>query len=365
MEIPDIAWVAVALVIVVLFFVIPSLNPRLVEKFFADPTAAGSAAVDTRDADVAKFITKIYQDILDRYPSDTEMNEHRRAILRGKRTFDDVRQRLIDSVEFKKKMKMQSNTLVPELPKMISDSKILRRLAQIYLEERKKTIPGKMVLPIKDIFTRLDYNEKALRYMLRSEKWSDFEDDIMLADNFSEAALDDLIAKYFGSPEKIIEDAEKAEPDSSDPNEKVDRMIADEDSDMSGLLDDLNENAYKIFDKDKAALCTCGANAGTGDCVVHKEVAIKPHYGDMVLRPEFAWSVPQQRPPVCTTLGKPALVQPIYLDSSLSMNGTLLGEAQDTGVGSIMPKFRYKEYAELDMKEKCTSSKPTTSTEST
>ena len=71
---------------------------------------------------------------------------------------------------------------------------------------------------------------------------------------------------------------------------------------------------------------------------------IPTHYGHMVLIPEFAWSVPNERPQVCTTLGQKQLVQPVFTNSSLLL-GTPVGEAaQDTQVGSIMPKFEYKEY---------------------
>jgi hypothetical protein len=360
MEIPDIAWIAIAIFIAIIGFAGDFSGSGMGREGFHDP----AAPVDTRDADIVKYVTKIYMEILERYPSSAETNDHRRAIMAGKRTFDDVRQMLTDSIEFQKKMKMQSNALTPELPKMISDSKLLRRLAQIYMEERGKTIPGRMVLPIKDIFVRLRYNEKALRFMLRHKAWTDFEEDIMLDESFSEKDLDDLLDKAFGGADKIIEDSEKeGEPDGANVNDKIDRMIADEDSDMSALLDDINKKGFEVFDKDTAALCSCGS--GTGDCLLHKNVPVRPHYGNMVLRPEFAWSVPQQRPPVCTTLGKPALVQPVYLQSSLALHSTDLGEASDTGVGSIMPKFGYKEYVNVPIKGKCASSKPTSSTAST
>jgi hypothetical protein len=63
----------------------------------------------------------------------------------------------------------------------------------------------------------------------------------------------------------------------------------------------------------------------------------------MVLRPEYEWSVPQQRAPVCTTLGQKPLIQPVMVNSSLLL-GTPLDDAADTQVGSIMPKFKYTEY---------------------
>lgn len=59
------------------------------------------------------------------------------------------------------------------------------------------------------------------------------------------------------------------------------------------------------------------------------------------LFPQYEWSVPQSRCPVCVA-SAPCTVNPSQFQSGLI--GTLLGEAQDTGMGSIMPKFDYKEY---------------------
>lgn len=58
---------------------------------------------------------------------------------------------------------------------------------------------------------------------------------------------------------------------------------------------------------------------------------------DMVLNPEFKWSVPQARPPVC--YGRDDRYSPQMTQSALI--GTLLDDAKDTQVGSIMPKFKF------------------------
>lgn len=73
---------------------------------------------------------------------------------------------------------------------------------------------------------------------------------------------------------------------------------------------------------------------------------IPTHRGDMVLLPEMAWSVPMPRAPVCTTFGQKPLVQPLYENSKLLL-GTPIDE--DTSVGTIMPKFQYKEYINMQM----------------
>lgn len=62
-------------------------------------------------------------------------------------------------------------------------------------------------------------------------------------------------------------------------------------------------------------------------------------YEDLVLIPNQQWSVPQKHPPVCTV--KKCDFQPLHDQTALI--GTLLEDATNTEVGSIMPKFSYKE----------------------
>lgn len=63
---------------------------------------------------------------------------------------------------------------------------------------------------------------------------------------------------------------------------------------------------------------------------------------NMVLFPEHKWEVPQKRPPVC--VGGDATVQPMTEQTSLI--GTLLSDAENTKVGSMLPKFVYKELSQ-------------------
>jgi hypothetical protein len=60
---------------------------------------------------------------------------------------------------------------------------------------------------------------------------------------------------------------------------------------------------------------------------------------------------PEYRPPVCTSLGQKQLEMPVFTESKLLFQGTELERAfTDTQVGSIMPKFQYKEYQDVRIK---------------
>jgi hypothetical protein len=54
------------------------------------------------------------------------------------------------------------------------------------------------------------------------------------------------------------------------------------------------------------------------------------------------------KPPICTSIGQSNLTQPVFTQSKLLFQGTDLKSAfRDTQVGSIMPKFIYKEYTDV------------------
>ena len=60
---------------------------------------------------------------------------------------------------------------------------------------------------------------------------------------------------------------------------------------------------------------------------------------NMVLLPDQTWNIPNKRPPICTS--QKCDTTPLYSQSALI--GTLLDDATDTKIGSIMPKFRFTE----------------------
>ena len=79
------------------------------------------------------------------------------------------------------------------------------------------------------------------------------------------------------------------------------------------------------------------------------EYKIPIQKGPYTILPQLAWSVPQPRAPICTTLGQAPLIQPVMTQSKLLLQGLPVDEATKyTGVGSIMPKFQMQEYVTVN-----------------
>lgn len=298
-------------------------------------------------------VISIYQQVLLRSPSPKELSTDAQQLSDRKITDEGLRQRLMDREEYQRLIKTQSNTIAPELPKLISERDQLALIARIYHEVRHKDVPPAMVLPLQDIYIHVEYNQYVLRVVLAHQKYPGFEKEVLLMQKRNKQDVIVLFDKTFGPfmddiRKKAAALQAKDEADAAAAARgllgagagSVARGIHDKDSDSSDMMDDIQCRASAAFDKDAAA-------KGLDDaCVKPVRVAVRTHYGDMVLRPEFAWAVPQQAPPVCTTLGQKPLVQPLLMNSKLLL-GTPLDDANDTQVGSIMPKFTYQEYVDV------------------
>jgi len=299
-------------------------------------------------------IIDVYMEVLNRQPTGTELVDYQRQINNGEMTLIGLRQKLIDSEEYERLIKTQTNVLAPELNKMLSDKLLIEKIGKIYKEEKGKTIPNELIFPYKDVYIYLEYNEFAFRAFLRNKKYEEFENDVLRMEKPTKEKVIALLDKKMSKKSIMAEGAklkkehdaklalstkskdEKDKVEGSSPDKKINRSIYDKDSDSSKMLKSMESSCKNIFDKDLEAQCLDK----------NQRNIILTHKGDMVLRPEYEWSVPQQRAPVCTTLGQKPLTQPVFVNSSLLL-GTPLEDAKDTQVGSIMPKFTYQDYVSV------------------
>lgn len=322
--------------------------------------------------DVEERIINVYEDVLHRQPTSAELVATSRDVKDNAITWDGLRQRLMDSDEYERMIKLQSNALAPELDKMLADARVIKEISAIYQYARKRQIPSKMILPLRDLYVTLNYNPFMLAALLQDKAYDYFETDVTRSDTIDKTALIDMFTKRFDQTALATASAELAKgPDATviaavsttgnspatgaagasgaagprntlsveeqtklrevlqimgaSPDGKLACPIDKQDTDMSAMAERIQVNARGVFDVHDAA---------------------QQHYGNMVLRPEFAWSVPQYRPPVCTSLGHRNPIQPV-MDSSRLLLGTPLDDAEDTQVGSIMPKFTYNEYVDV------------------
>lgn len=374
-------WAALVALVVAAGILISSWDR--VTEYFEDAGAIGS---------LEDQVVDLYASILKRQPSSTELIDNTRSLTAGTITMKGLRQRLYDSEEYSQMIKLQSNELAPELDKVLSDREIFKTIQDAYKSALKKDLPATLLLPLRDIYIFLEYNVYTFKAFLLHKAYPNFEKDLLNMTDIDKESMMALFNKTFSVKELVVEGlkikaAEEAgrnasAPKGASPSAKVARTTKDEDTDITAILTRILEGTNGTLDKDAQArildeiqkiqdnpnlspeekrqaiaaiLSLANQDAvmkATADAIVASRedtdyISVPTHEGDMVLRPEFAWSVPQRRPPVCTTLSQPPLVQPQYTNSQLLL-GTPLNEAKtETAVGSIMPKFQYQAYTDV------------------
>jgi len=347
---------ALAGLTVVAVFMLFSVKPKITEGFGGMPTAFVESDVTKAD----NGILEVYQEVLGRQPSPTELGTQRNAIATGQKSVAGLRRELRDSDEYVRTLKLQSNAMAPELPKLINDRDILDLITYMYRLERKKEIPRNMLLPLRDTYAYYNYDNARFRAFLRLKKYPLLEeavrrdptfdrDDLIewLDENVDQKELDALTKQI----RKEMEDAAGKGSGSNASSACLSGMGTGwASADHAGCGTMTAEEAARLMDLLQRS-CTAKGQSG-GACSAEAaasptEKMYLPHEGDMVLRPEYEWSVPQRHPPICTRVGSETPVAPTMTNSKLGWFGTPLDEAADTAVGSILPKFDYKPYIDV------------------
>ena len=143
---------------------------KSIEKF----TSAGSKPNE-------QDVIDAYQQLLQRQPSPTELVNHTRSLQFGLTTIDTLKQRIVDSDEYDRILKTQSNDLNPTLHKLIVDRQLIHTLATLYKRKRGTEINPRMSLPLKDLYAYLNYKTTVFEAVLSAPQYAMFETDALNA----------------------------------------------------------------------------------------------------------------------------------------------------------------------------------------
>jgi hypothetical protein len=318
-------------------------------------------------SDIIEDVIDIYYKLLQRSPTSQELKTHATAIDEGEYDYRELELRLINSDEYQRLIKTQTNLLVPETKRMVEEKDVITVLKVIYKKFMKKDLKKELYLPMKDLYVFFDFNIYKFIAMIQDSKYPEFESMVLSDRNLSRESLIELYLKTFDDS-KLNYHAEALEKidKGTATNNTIDSIgknnpgnpISSTDINTNALLAFLlananninnpNEAANKLDSKDKVdtkniqdlALST-GTN-GDGGCTASQRVYLPDEA--KILRSEYGYNTLQRHPPVCIPVNKPNEVSSVVFSK---MMGTPLEEAENTEVGSIMPKFEYRRYIEI------------------
>lgn len=311
-------------------------------------------------SDITQDVIDLYYKTLNRSPNSNELKKHVQALKTEAYDMRELEMRLINSDEYQRLIKTQTNMILPETKRMIEEKDVITLIKNVYFKIRGKKLQKELYLPLKDLYIYFDYNLYKFVAMLRDSKYPEFESEILKDAKLSRESLVDLYHATFDDT-KLNYDAEALEKMDKALSkgkrlidlvqEKEGAPIRPEDINTQALLDFLMKDAKNIQKKDEAGAALVKKPAPptrqlylTTDqrCTASQRIYIPDEA--KILTTAGGISVPEKHPPVCIPVGKPNEPGAVMFGN---FQGTPLDQAEDTQVGSIMPKFEYRRYIEI------------------
>jgi hypothetical protein len=326
-------------------------------------------------------VIDIYKKILIRSPTDEE--------LKSKVYFskEELTEDLYNSIEYDKISKLQTNSSDNNLESSIAKRNLNAKIYEIYLKTYNKDIPVEMNAILRDCYVHLRSNYYLFMAFIESPKYPKFENEILTSISMTKKKVLELFNKYFNLLELKLRAEDKIKALKGSVKEKSIDKIKDEldkitfnvqipgtpksiinNIDVNQLKNylktdikplELKENyankddeniqilkdMIKVRGQEKVGEETDLMKGFPKDSEVYVRVYDPINYNKSYKGPaEF-------KPPLCNSLGQPSLEVPVFPESKLLFQGTELDKAfKYSQVGSIMPKFEYKEYQEVRIK---------------
>jgi hypothetical protein len=279
---------------------------------------------------------------------------------------------IYNSGEYKIIVKMQSNDIEPGLVKFISQDQIIHLLTEIYKELLNKTPREKMLYPLYRCYIHLQYNDYLFKALIIHDNFLLFEKAILREYILTDQKLLLLFNEHFILQELRLIANELKRTDLlkrkavSKPIANTNNNIASSspnsvDSEETKLnsekhINDIVKNSDNIFninivlgdnDLNKSYPYSKKQADSEMDNKKQNENTSKRIYDPITYKQQYRGD-PRYRPNVCS-YGTKQIVNPVFVNSTTLFNGTDLDEAiNNTQVGSIMPKFEYREYEDID-----------------
>ena len=323
--------------------------------------------------DISSNVIKIYYENLKRSPTSEELQTHTKEIFEKNYDYHELELRLVNSDEYQRLVKTQTDTILPETTRILEEKQVVDRIKKIYLKVRETECPIQMYLPLKDMYIYFDYNIYKFVALLRDTKYSDFQQNVLQISNLSrdklieiylatfddsklnyDAAAIEEMDKSLPAGSRLIDFLQSDEEPSSNTTGKTNAMamlsylmknIKDDEARKKALEEEdrirkMNEAAAELERQRKLNIKSTNDNS----CDAKQRVYLPNE--SKILNTEHGFRVLQNLPPVCVPLGKPNELKEVIMSGGLQ--GTSLNEAQDTQVGSIMPKFEFRRYIEIE-----------------
>jgi len=344
-------------------------------------------------------IIDIYKRILDRAPN---MEELKMKIFQNK---EELIEELYNSYEYEKLTKVQDNLAEGGIESSIAKRNLLRKIIKLYKTKYQKEPNDNILMPLRDCYIHLRNNKYLFKAFLESDNFLTFENEVLTTKTITKKILLEIFNKYYNLLElklKAEEIIKNTKGGIEDKNQDLDVETLKKElskitkepipiikTDPPANISNVNEINNYLNKQSKEPIKETFNTDELGDLhstikrYINNAIASNPNikikeeiipqekpneirkitnelpensevyvrvYNPIEYKQSSYTGDARYRPPICTSLGQKTLEQPIYMSSSVTKGEDLNKAFEETQVGSIMPKFIYKEYQDIRIK---------------
>lgn len=304
-------------------------------------------------------IIRIYNEILNRQPNPNEMQKLRIQFATGEITQPFLYIILYNSREYENISLLQIDTVEPRLEYNIFVKQLYDFISQLYKRYYNKNPESRYLSILRDVFLYLLSDVYLFVAFLTNIGYKAFENEILNTNVLNEYRIKTIFDKH------IILDNLKQIGDSIKKTDLKDGKSQILNTNMKFDIDKIKADNY-ILESNKTTpediakiiaeqLKNQNNNNNNKDndiynsSMFYNENNVQKNTYVPISKCRYYYPTDYHKDyskliPLCTTLGKDNLVKPVYLSDI----GTPINA--DTSVGSIMPKFEFREYIDVDGK---------------
>lgn len=143
------------------------------------------------------IIIASYKKILNRNPTEEEINKHLQQFDNGELDEKLLQVYLLNSTEYMINAKVQSNEVLADMEYAYAKHDIIAMITRMYFEELHAEAPKAMLLPLRDIFMFLENDKYLFRAFLIDSKYKNFEEEILGTRTMKKENILEVFNKYY------------------------------------------------------------------------------------------------------------------------------------------------------------------------
>lgn len=313
------------------------------------------------------LVWSVFQDVLRRPPGKFELDLYVRRVEDKGLTRFALENILLNSEEYRRDVKTQSDEPQAELRRVNSEQYIIAHIVAIFADEREGRPVPQIVMPLKDVYEVLGpQDDDAFRAFLRSERYTDWERDVLMRaeDSYKSETTIDVYRLWYGELPPVVGASPPPIGFGGDDG-LADRNAYASSGRGNGIAFERpslwDGNARSCGFAQCAPSCADAGGdqrrVGDGDstnagAAVDRIAAEKPlrlyfdEQTDSVADPSLRWKLPSPPPPVCRTLRDPIPVQN-YVVVAGALQGTPLKDVYHNDI----TQYELKQFIEIPRDE--------------